>query len=50
MSIINVRDNENKRWKKSKKNKQTKKAKRNKGVVQAIAKVWELNDIVMRLG
>ena len=32
------------------KNKQTKKAKRNKGVVQAIAKVWELNDIVVRLG
>ena len=49
MSIINVKDNENNRWKrKEKKQKQTK-TERSKGVAQAIVKMWELNGLVARL-
>ena len=46
MSIISVTDNENNRWKR--KTKKTKKE-RNKGVTQAIVKVWQLNNLVVRL-
>ena len=46
MLIISVRHNENKRWKRK-----WKKGKTigNIGVRQAIAKVWERNDFVVRL-
>ena len=53
MLVISTRDNERNRWKrkakikkKQKKEKTTKKTKtdRNTGVMQAIVKVWELND------
>ena len=44
MPIITVRNNENNRWKG--KRKKTPKAERKKVVMQAIMKVWELNDFV----
>ena len=46
MLIISARDDENNRWKI-----ETKKAKaeRKKPVMQAIVKVWELNDFAVRL-
>ena len=46
MLIISVWDNENNKWKR--KGKKTK-TKRNNEVAQAIVKVWELNDFVVRL-
>ena len=51
MSIINVRDNENKRWKRNQKekNKWTKKYRNEKGGTEAIVKVWELSDVVVHL-
>ena len=47
MQIINVRDNENNRWKEKKKKKT--KTERCKGVAQVIVKLWELNGFVARL-
>ena len=47
MLIISARDNENNGWKRNvTKNTKTE---RNKGVTQAIVKVWNLNDFVVRL-
>ena len=46
MPIINVRDNENNRWKRNAKKTKTE---RSKGVAQAVVKVWELNGFVARL-
>ena len=47
MRIASVRDNENNVWKVKGKTK----AETNKGVVQGIAKVWELSDfVVFKLG
>ena len=45
LSIISVRDNKNNKWKRKIKSK----PERNKEVTQAIVKVWELNDFVVRL-
>ena len=46
MPIINVRDNQNNRWKRNAKKTKTK---RHKGVAQVVVKVWELNGFVVRL-
>ena len=45
MLLINVRDNENNKWKR--KTKRTKTV-RSKGVLQAIGKVWKLNGFAAR--
>ena len=45
--IINVRDNQNNRWKW--KARQKKKTERCKGVAQVIVKVWKLNGFVARV-
>ena len=47
MLIINVRDDENNRWKRNAERKQ--RHKRTRGT-KAIMKGWELNDFVMGLG
>ena len=51
MSIIHVRDNENKRWKRNQKekNKWTKKYRNEQGGTEAIVKGWELSDVVVHL-
>ena len=51
MSIINVRDNENKRWNRNQKekNKWTKKYRNEQGGTEAIVKGWELSDVVVHL-
>ena len=51
MSIINVRDNENKRWKRNQKEKSkwTDKYRNEQGGTEAIVKRWELNDVVVHL-
>ena len=48
MLIISARDNENNGWKRNATKKKTK-TERNEGVTQAIVKVWDLNDFVVRL-
>ena len=60
MPIINVRDNENNKWKRNAKTKNKTKNKKQKpktktyteqdmGGTEAIVKVWELNDFVVHL-